>query len=75
VVWISVAWDADERQTFVNTVLNRKAPSNAVNVLAIGRCLRITPLIAVAQLIEALRYKREGRGLDSRWCHLNFSLT
>ena len=24
---------------------------------------------AVAQLVEALRYKPEGRGLDSRWCH------
>jgi hypothetical protein len=24
---------------------------------------------AVAQLIEALRYKPEGRGFDSRWCH------
>ena len=27
---------------------------------------------AVAQLIEALRYKLEGRGFDSRW---TFSLT
>jgi hypothetical protein len=24
---------------------------------------------------EALRYKPEGRGIDSRWCHWNFSLT
>ena len=24
--------------------------------------------------VEALRYKPEGRGFDSRWCHLNFSL-
>ena len=23
----------------------------------------------VAQLVEALRYKPEGRGSDSRWCH------
>jgi hypothetical protein len=29
----------------------------------------------VAQLVEALRYKPEGRGLDSRWCHWIFSLT
>jgi len=29
---------------------------------------------AVAQWVEALRYKPEGRGFDSR-CHLNFSLT
>jgi hypothetical protein len=29
----------------------------------------------VAQLVEALRYKSEGHGFDSRWCHWNFSLT
>jgi hypothetical protein len=29
----------------------------------------------VAQSVEALRYKPESRGLDSRWCHWNFSLT
>ena len=27
---------------------------------------------AVAQLVEALRYKPEGRGIDSRWCRWNF---
>jgi hypothetical protein len=31
--------------------------------------------LLVAQLVEALRYKSEGRGFDSRWCHWNFSLT
>jgi hypothetical protein len=30
---------------------------------------------AVAQLVEALHYKPEGRGFDSRWCHWIFSLT
>jgi hypothetical protein len=29
----------------------------------------------VAHLVGALRYKPEGRGFDSRWCHWNFSLT
>jgi hypothetical protein len=29
----------------------------------------------VAQLVEALRYKPEGRGLNSRWCQWNFSFT
>ena len=29
----------------------------------------------VAHLVEALRYKPEGRGFDSRLCHWNFSLT
>jgi hypothetical protein len=27
------------------------------------------------KLAEALRYKHEGRGFHSRWCHWNFSLT
>jgi hypothetical protein len=31
--------------------------------------------LLVAQLVQALRYKSEGRGFDSRWCHWNFSLT
>jgi len=26
-------------------------------------------------LVEALRYKSEGRGFDFRWCHWIFSLT
>ena len=30
---------------------------------------------AVAQLVEALRYKPEGCGFDSRWCHWNLSST
>ena len=30
---------------------------------------------AVAQFVETLSYKPEGRGLDSLWFHWNFSLT
>jgi hypothetical protein len=29
----------------------------------------------VAQLVEALRYKPEGHGFDSRWGHGDFSVT
>jgi hypothetical protein len=29
----------------------------------------------VAQLVQALCYKPERRGFDSRWCHWDFSLT
>jgi hypothetical protein len=29
---------------------------------------------AVAQLVEALCYKSEGRGFDSRWCQWNVAL-
>jgi len=31
--------------------------------------------LLVAQLVEALRYKPEGGGFDSRWCYWNFLLT
>jgi hypothetical protein len=31
--------------------------------------------LLVAQLVEAVRYKPEGRGFDSQWCHWNFPLT
>ena len=30
---------------------------------------------AVAQLVETLRYKPEGRGFDFQWDHWDFSLT
>jgi hypothetical protein len=30
--------------------------------------------LLVAQLVQALRYKPEGRRFDSRWSHWNFSL-
>ena len=30
---------------------------------------------AVAQLVEALRYKPKGRGFDFLWFHCNFSFT
>ena len=30
---------------------------------------------AVLQFVEALRYKSEGHGFDSRGCHWNLSLT
>jgi hypothetical protein len=36
--------------------------------------LRNTGGHAVTQLVEALRYKPEGCGFDSRWYHWNFSL-
>jgi len=31
--------------------------------------------LLVAQLVDALRYKLEGRGFDPRWCNLIFSFT
>ena len=37
--------------------------------------VKVLYMAVVAQLFEALCYKLEGRGFDSRWCHWNFSLT
>jgi hypothetical protein len=37
--------------------------------------MKATPRISGARggaVVEALRYKPEGRGIDSRWCHWNF---
>jgi hypothetical protein len=28
-------------------------------------------MLLVTQLVEALRYKPESRGIDCRWCHWN----
>jgi len=41
----------------------------------ISRLLHSITGHAVVQLVEALRYKTEGRGFDSRCCHWNFSFT
>jgi len=50
------------------TVLNTVGSCNTtVNSIILGH--------AVAHLVEALRYKPEGRRFDSRWCQWNFSLT
>jgi hypothetical protein len=38
-------------------------------------CLLKGGTLLVAQLVETLRHKLEGRGFDSRWCHWIFSLT
>jgi len=44
----------------------------AVTFRQISECFMNCRGHAVAQLVEALRYKPEGRGFDSRWCHGNF---
>jgi hypothetical protein len=36
---------------------------------------KVIPGHAMALLVEALRYKSEGRGFDYRWCHWIFPLT
>ena len=57
--------------------------SSRTDAVLFGKLVRILKMKAVdsssgyevAQLVEALRYRSEGRRLDSRWCHWNFSLT
>jgi hypothetical protein len=52
----------------------RALPSNAVEFKN-SEALPASEGHAVAQLVEALRYKPEGRKFDSRWCYWSFSLT
>jgi hypothetical protein len=53
-----------------------RRPDSCVTCLVDFRIYHKKMLVhAVAQLVEALRCKSEGRGVDSRWCHWNFSLT
>ena len=47
---------------------------NSVIILEYSLCKVVKGGYAVEQLVEALRYKSESRGCDSR-CHWNFPLT
>jgi hypothetical protein len=42
-------------------------PNNILHLILLGA--------RGGSVVEALRYKPEGRGIDSRWCHWNFVLT
>ena len=70
-------------QTFLSTV-DSKAVSCVISYVSLAITFTFVATLfsfstgnrlgyAVAQLFEALRYKPEGRGFDSR-CHWNFSL-
>jgi hypothetical protein len=48
---------------------NVHAPAPAPNHCDRGKAISATYSVAVAQLVEALCYKPEGRGFDPRWCH------
>ena len=47
----------------------KKCNSSFYSRLFSGRKQNSGGTLLVAQLVEALRYKPEGRGFDSRWCH------
>jgi hypothetical protein len=58
-------WSNDQTSSLYS--LNRPAGSHLLTALNIGH--------AVTQLVEAMRYKPEGRGFNYRLCHWNFLLT
>ena len=61
------------QQLFSNPVMSHMIPAQYVSIYFLKTYFILGH--AVAQLVEALRYKSEGRAFDSRWCHWNFSLT
>jgi hypothetical protein len=58
----------------VYTVFSSSASSSSLFSSGFIIVLSTLCTLLVAQLVEALRSKPEGRGFDSRWCHWNFSL-
>jgi hypothetical protein len=63
------------REGLFTPIANRGAPSCVPTSEHIKyNQQKLGGTLLVAQLIEALCYKPEGRGIDSRFCHWNFSL-
>ena len=56
--------------TICRHVLTNRVQSNTSNEIFRSTSRKMGH--AVAQLVQALRYKRGGRGFDSRWCHWDF---
>ena len=82
--WIDLAHDRGKWRVLVNTLMKFGVTQNARNSFtsrgivtsqkdsASLSYVGLRAHRAVAQLVEALRYKPEGRGFQSRWCHWNF---
>jgi hypothetical protein len=62
-----------ERDPVLTTVLANKVDGTFVPLIE-HSTMEINEVRGGA-VVEALRYKPEGHGIDSRWCHWNFSLT
>jgi len=58
-----------------NQLRNQFCLSSHQNKDLTNRIILYCAVLTVAHLVGAPRYKPEGRGFDSRWCHWNFSLT
>jgi hypothetical protein len=73
-----LSYNADARVKFAKT--GHGPHSSTLAVICVVQLLFVLLYVlfvahAIAQLVEALRYKSERRGFDSRWCHYNFLLT
>jgi hypothetical protein len=53
----------------------REGEYRYISTLCLTSALKEVGEYAVAHLVEALRYKPEGRGFDSQWSHWSFSVT
>jgi hypothetical protein len=69
----------------LSSVQTNEVANHASGVLQClpGKCTNTTTTTTAATattttpggaVVEAMRYKLEGRGIDSRWCQWNFSL-
>ena len=67
-----------EQMYDVYSTLKIATPSSFASLVLVYQVVEFTSPdwgLVVALLVEALRYKPEGRGFDSQLCHGNFSLT
>jgi hypothetical protein len=67
--------DHNEGCAFVLSVRPSRDSAVNRNVTVIKETYFREPGARGVTVVEALRYKLEGRGIDSQWCKWNFSLT
>jgi hypothetical protein len=60
---------------YCDTFSLRTASQRITDVALCSNSLGTPVLRRGGAVVEALLYKPEGRGIDSRWCHWNFTLT
>jgi hypothetical protein len=66
----------------VKMMLGEHMKHDTMHILTFSTCVFVNSMMnqqmhkwSKIYYIDALCYKPEGRGFDSRWCHWNFSLT
>jgi hypothetical protein len=75
-------WRHWERRLYLRTIRETDRQTDMTKFIVAFRGVKASKKAScwiwgrsVAQLVEALRYKPEGRGFDSSWCRWDFSLT